>query len=72
MKLYIGKSNFLITNNLLDLKTVELNKLLDLKSDLETIALKALMVMPGLLLQKTFLNSKSKENTETLKRRFSL
>ena len=67
MKLYIGKSNFLITNNLLDLKTVELNKLLDLRPDLETIALKALMVMPGLLLQKTFLNSKSKENTETLK-----
>ena len=67
MKLYTGKSNFLITNNLLDLKTVELNKLLDLRPDLETIALKALMVMPGLLLQKTFLNSKSKENTETLK-----
>ena len=42
------------------------------KLDLETIALKALMIMPCLLLQKTFLNSKSKENSETLKRRFSL
>ena len=42
------------------------------KSDLETIALKALMIMPGLLLQKTFLNSKSKENFETLKRRLFL
>ena len=28
--------------------------------------------MPGLLLQKTLLNSKSKENSETLKRRLSL
>ena len=42
------------------------------KSDLETIALKALMIVPGLLLQKTSLNSKSKENSETLKRRLSL
>ena len=33
------------------------------KSNLETIALKALMIMPCLLLQKTFLNSKSKENS---------
>ena len=32
------------------------------KSNLETIALKALMIMSGLLLQKTSLNSKSKEN----------
>ena len=39
------------------------------KSDLETIASKALMIMPSLLLQKTSLNSKSKENPETLKRR---
>ena len=30
------------------------------------------MIMPGLLLQKTLLNSKSKENSETLKRRLSL
>ena len=42
------------------------------RSDLETIALKALMIVPGLLLQKTSLNSKSKENSETLKRRLSL
>ena len=42
------------------------------KSDLETITLKALMIMLCLLLQKTFLNSKSKENSETLKRRLSL
>ena len=39
------------------------------KLDLETIALKALMITPCLLLQKTFFNSKSKENSETLKRR---
>ena len=39
------------------------------KLDLETIALKVLMIMPCLLLQKTFFNSKSKENSETLKRR---
>ena len=44
------------------------------KSDLETIALKALMIMPGLLLQKkkAFLNSKSKENSETPKQILSL
>ena len=42
------------------------------KLDLETIALKALMIMPCLLLQKTFLNSKSKENSETLKRKLWL
>ena len=34
------------------------------KSDLETIALKALMVMPGFLLQKTVLNLRLKENSE--------
>ena len=33
------------------------------KSDLETIALKALMVMPGFLLQKTVLNLRLKENS---------
>ena len=33
------------------------------KSDLETIALKTLMIMPGLLLQKTFLNLRLKENS---------
>ena len=42
------------------------------KSDLEIKALKALMIMPGLLLQKTSLNSNSKENSETLKRILSL
>ena len=42
------------------------------KSFLETIAPKALMIMPGLLLRKTSLNSKSKENSETMKRRLSL
>ena len=42
------------------------------KLHLETIALKALMIMPTLLLQKTSLNLKSKENSETLKRRLSL
>ena len=42
------------------------------KSDLETTALKALMVMPNLLLQKASLNSKLKENSETLKRGLSL
>ena len=30
------------------------------------------MIMPGLLLQKNSLNSKSKENSETMKRRLSL
>ena len=42
------------------------------KSDLEIKALKSLMIMPGLLLQKTSLNSNSKENSETLKRILSL
>ena len=42
------------------------------KSDLEIKALKALMIMPGVLLQKTSLNSNSKENSETLKRILSL
>ena len=37
------------------------------KSDLETKASKVLMILPSLLLQKTSLNSKSKENFETLK-----
>ena len=36
----------------------------------KTIALKALMIMPSLLLQKTSLSSKSTENSEALKRRF--
>ena len=31
----------------------------------------ALMIMPGLLLQETSLNLKSKENSETLKQRLS-
>ena len=31
------------------------------KSDLETIVLKALIIVPGLLLQKAFFNTKSKE-----------
>ena len=42
------------------------------KLHLETIALKALMIMPSLLLQKPSLNLKSKENSETLKPRLSL
>ena len=45
------------------------------KSNIETIALQALMIlmiMVGLLLQKTSLNSKSKKNSEILKRRLSL
>ena len=45
------------------------------KSNIETIALQALMIlmiMLGLLLQKTSLNSKSKKNSEILKRRLSL
>ena len=42
------------------------------KLDLEITVLKELMIMPGLLLQKTLLNSKSKENSETLKRRLLL
>ena len=37
------------------------------QSGLETIALKTLTIMSGLLLQKTSLNSKSKQNSETLK-----
>ena len=45
------------------------------KSNIETIALQALMIlmiMLGLLLQKTSLNSKSKKNSEILKQRLSL
>ena len=45
------------------------------KSNIETLALQALMIlmiMLGLLLQKTSLNSKSKKNSEILKQRLSL
>ena len=42
------------------------------RSPQEEVALKSLMIMPALLLQKPSLNSKSKENSDTLKRRLSL
>ena len=41
------------------------------RSEQDTIAMKALMVLPTLLLQKTSFTSKSKDNVETLKRRFN-
>ena len=41
-------------------------------SPLHEIALKALMIMPAILLQKSNKNSKAKENADTLKRRFLL
>ena len=53
-------------------ETIKLVNSWTYKSDLKTIALKALMIMPGLLIQKDSLNSKSKENSFTLKRRLSL
>ena len=42
-----------------------------LRSEQDTIAMKALMVLPTLLLQKTSFTSKSKDNVETLKRRLN-
>ena len=39
------------------------------KSEQDSIAMKALMVLPTLLLQKTSFTPKSKDNAETLKRR---
>ena len=39
------------------------------RSEQDTIAMKALMVLPTLLLQKTSFTSKSKDNVQTLKRR---
>ena len=42
------------------------------KLNFEAIPLKALIIMPDLLLEKASLNSKSKENSETLKQRLSL
>ena len=41
------------------------------RSEQDSIAMKALMVLPTLLLQKTSFTSKSKDNVETLKRRFN-
>ena len=42
------------------------------KSNLETVTLKELVIMPGLLLQKISLNSKKKKNSEILKQRLLL
>ena len=44
---------------------------LTFRSEQDTIAMKALMVLPTLLLQKTSCTSKSKDNVETLKRRLN-
>ena len=44
---------------------------MDIQIRKDTIAMKALMVLPTLLLQKTFLTSKYKDNVETLKRRLN-
>ena len=41
------------------------------RSEQDTIAMKALIVLPTLLLQKTSLTSKSKDNVEASKRRFN-
>ena len=41
------------------------------RSEQDTVAMKALMVLPTLLLQKTSFTSKSKDNVETLKRRLN-
>ena len=41
-------------------------------SSLQSIAIKALMIMPSLLLQKCSRNSKAKDHTESLKRRLKL
>ena len=52
----------------------EMTKLINsstFRSEQGTIAMKALMVLPHLLLQKTSFTSKSKENAETLKIRLS-
>ena len=44
---------------------------LTFRSEQDTIAMKALMVLPTLLLQKISSTSKSKDNVETLKRRLN-
>ena len=44
---------------------------MDIQIRKDTIAMKALMVLPTLLLQKTSLTSKYKDNVETLKRRLN-
>ena len=44
---------------------------LTFRSEQNTIAMKALMVLPTLLLQKTSSTSKSKDNVETLKKRLN-
>ena len=78
MKLYIGKkcfSYYQLEQQGRESLNEEMTKLVNswtYKSDLQAIALKALMIMPSLLLQKASLNSKSKENSETLKRGLSL
>ena len=41
------------------------------RSEQDTIAVKVLMVLPTLLLQKTSFTSKSKDKIETLKRRLN-
>ena len=42
-----------------------------LRSEQDSIAMKALMVLPTLLGQKTSFTSKSKDNVQTLKRRLN-
>ena len=41
------------------------------RSEQDSIAMKALMVLPTLLRQKTSFTSKSKDNVQTLKRRLN-
>ena len=41
------------------------------RSEQDTVAVKALMVLPTLLLQKASFTSKSKDNVETLERRLN-
>ena len=68
MKLYIGKSNFLITNNVLDLKIVELNKLLDLKIRPWNNSIKGIDGYAWFITSKNFLEFKIKRkhwNIET-------
>ena len=73
--LHWRKSLFLLPSGSTDKRFIEeMTRLINswiFRSEQDTTAMKTLMVLPTLLLQKTSFTSKSKDNVETLKRRLN-
>ena len=73
--MFIGENQFLLPSGSTGKRFIEeMIRLINswtFRSEQDTTAMKALMVLPTSLLQKTYLTSKSKDNVETLKRRLN-